>query len=164
MFKNRTFLSAFIIVSTLSININASSHPVKVTKANFKTEILKSNLPVILAYFSLQNDWDSNLPIYKNLAQERSLEQQKKACKIMLAIFLELARDRGLIQKYKFAILDVDSQADLALNQCNVNIIPSFELYQNGISMGGFDSLELQTADKEKIKILFKKYLAQLKQ
>lgn len=155
MFLNRTFLSVSLLISSLSC---ASSAPVKITQANFKTEVLQSNLPVILAYFSLAKDWNSSLPVYKNLAQERSLEQQKHACKIMLAIFLELAKDPDL-KKYKFALLDVDAQSDLALNKCQVNVIPSFEIYKNGHSVGGFDSLELSSTDKEKIKAIFKEYL-----
>lgn len=158
MFLNRVVLSISILASTLSY---ASSAPVKITQDNFKNEILHSNLPVILAYFSLAKDWDNNSPIYRSLAQERSLDQQKHACKIMLAIFLELAKDPDL-KKYKFALLDIDKHVDLALNNCQVNVIPSFEIYKDGHSIGGFDSLELSSTDKEKIKAIFKKHLAKL--
>lgn len=158
MFFTRIFSSVCILASTVFLS---SSAPTNITHENFKHEVLQSKLPVVLAYFSLAHDWDNNSPIYKSLAQERSLEQQKDACKIMLRIFLELAKDPDL-KKYKFTLLDVDKEVDLALHNCQVAIVPSFELYKDGHSIGGFDSLELSSTDKEKIKALFKKYLAQL--
>ena len=159
MLFNRVILSAFFIISC---NLAIISTPINITKENFKAEVLKSELPVILAAFSLRKDWNSSNPIYKHLAQERSIEQQKIACKLLLPIFKELAEDAALQQKYKFALLDVDQETDLALNMLIINVIPTFELFKNGKSLGGFDSLELRTTDKENLKALFKKYLAEL--
>ncbi len=159
MFLHRVILSTFFV---LSCNLVASATPVNITKVNFKTEVLKSDLPVILAAFSLRKDWNNAQPIYKHLAQERSIEQQKMACKLLLPIFIELAQDKALQQKYKFALVDVDQETDLALNILEIDVVPTFELFKNGKSLGGFDSLELCTTDKEKLKALFKKYLAQL--
>lgn len=159
MFLNRVVLSTFFVLSCSLITV---STPVNITKSNFKTEVLRSELPVILAAFSLRKDWNNSNPIYKHLAQERSIERQKIACKLLLPIFKELAEDAALQQKYKFALLDVDQETDLALNMLIINVIPTFELFKNGKSLGGFDSLELRTTDKEKLKALFKKYLAEL--
>ena len=98
----------------------------KVTKENYETDILKSNLPVVI---DANADWCG-------------------PCQQMKPLFEELAKE--LSEKYKFGILNIDENRELAVS-LNVSSIPTFIFIKNGQVTGKETGYMSKDILKEKI-------------
>lgn len=84
---------------------------IDITNANFTTEVIKSDKPVVIDVYAT---WCG-------------------PCKQMAPLFEELSKEMG--STYKFAKLNIDEERDIAV-QHNVSSIPTFLFFKNGKVVG----------------------------
>ncbi len=98
----------------------------KVTKENYETEILQSDMPIVIDVYA---DWCG-------------------PCQQMKPLFEELAKE--LSEKYKFGILNIDETRELATT-LNVSSIPTFIFIKDGQVTGKETGYMSKDILKEKI-------------
>lgn len=80
---------------------------VKITKANFKSEVLESNIPVLVDFYA---DWCG-------------------PCRMIAPILSEIAKEYA--GKVKVVKINVDEESELAIN-FGIDSIPAILLFKNG--------------------------------